>query len=45
MADVVRATMEELSSKNQLTSDIELEAVIDIDLQARSIAKMLIDKF
>ena len=45
MADVVRATMEELSSKNKLSSEVELEAVMDIDLQARSIARTLIDKF
>ena len=45
MADVVEATMEELSSKNKLSSEVELEAVMDIDLQARSIARTLIDKF
>ena len=44
MADVVKATMEELSSKNKLSSEVELEAVMDIDLQARSIARTLIDK-
>ena len=45
MADVVKATIEELSSKNKLSSEVELEAVMDIDLQARSIARTLIDKF
>ena len=45
MADVVRATMDELSSKNQLGSEVELEAVLDIDLQARLIAKTFVDKF
>jgi len=45
MADVVKATMEELSSKNKLSSEVELEAVMDIDLQARSVARTLIDKF
>ena len=45
MADVVRATMDELSSKNQLSSEVELEAVIDIDKQARSIAKIFVGKF
>ena len=45
MADVVKATMEELSTKNKLSSEVELEAVMDIDLQARSIARTLIDKF
>ena len=45
MADVVRATMDELSSKNQLSSEVELEAVIDIDRQARLTAKIFVDKF
>ena len=45
MADVVRATMDELSSKNQLSSEVELEAVIDIDRQARLIAKIFVGKF
>ena len=45
MADVVRATMDQLSSKNQLSSEVELEAVIDIDRQARLIAKTFVDKF
>ena len=44
MADVVRATMDELSSKNELSSEMELEAVMEIDIQARSIAKMFVDK-
>ena len=45
MSDVVRATMEELSSKNMLSSEVELEAVMNIDLQARLIAKGFINKF
>jgi 1-deoxy-D-xylulose-5-phosphate reductoisomerase len=45
MADVVRATMDDLSSKNQLSLDVELEAVLEIDKEARSIAKMFVDKF
>ena len=45
MADVVRATMDELSSKNQLSSEVELEAVMEIDIQARLIAKTFVDKF
>ena len=45
MADVVRATMEELSAKNQLNSEVEIEAVIDIDLRARKIAKKFVNKF
>ena len=45
MADVVRATMEELLSKNELSSEVELEAVMEIDIRARSITKMFVDKF
>ena len=45
MADVVKATIDELSSKNQLSSDLELEAVLEIDSHARSVAKMFVDKF
>ena len=45
MADVVRATMDELSSKNQLSSEVELEAVLEIDSHAKLIAKTFIDKF
>ncbi len=45
MADVVRATMDELSSKNHLSSEVELEAVIEIDLQARSVAKKFVGKY
>ena len=45
MADVVRATMDELSSKNQLGPVLDIEAVLDIDLRARSIAKKFVDKF
>jgi 1-deoxy-D-xylulose-5-phosphate reductoisomerase len=44
MADVVRATMEVLLSKNLLSSEVELDAVKDIDFQARSVAKAIIDK-
>ena len=45
MADVVRATMDELSSKNSLSSEVEIEAVIDVDLQARSVAKKYVGKY
>ena len=45
MADVVRATMDELSSKNQLGPVLDIEAVLDVDLRARSIAKKFVDKF
>ena len=45
MADVVRATMDELSSRNQLSSEVDIETVIEIDLQARSIANKFAEKF
>ena len=45
MADVVRATLEELTSKNILSSEVELEAVMEIDIQARSVAKTFVKKF
>ena len=45
MADVVRATMDELLSKNQLNNDLDIEAVIEIDLHARSVAKKYVEKF
>ena len=45
MADVVKATIDELLSKNQLGSELELDAVLEIDSYARSVAKMFVDKF
>ena len=45
MADVVKATIDELSSKNQLSLELELDAVMEIDSHARSVAKMFVDKF
>ena len=45
MTDVVRATMDELYSKNELNKELELEAVLELDAVARSIAKQYIDKF
>ena len=45
MADVVKATIDELLSKNQLGSELELDAVLEIDSHARSVAKMFVDKF
>ena len=45
MADVVSATMDELASKNQLSPEVELDAVLEIDSHARSVAKMFVDKF
>ena len=45
MADVVKATIDELTSKNLLSSDVELDAVLEIDSHARLVAKMFVDKF
>ena len=45
MADVVRATLDELSSKNELDNEAELNAILEIDLLARSVAKEIINKF
>ncbi len=45
MADVVKATIDELTSKNLLSLDVELDAVLEIDSHARSVAKMFVDKF
>ena len=45
MADVVKATIDELTSKNLLSSDVEIDAVIKIDSHARTVAKMFVDKF
>ena len=45
MADVVRATMDELSSKNELNKEMEIEAVLELDAVARSVAKQYVDKF
>ena len=45
MADVVKATIDDLTSKNLLSSDVELDAVMEIDSLARSVAKMFVDKF
>ena len=45
IADVVRATMDELASNNKLDAEMELEAVVELDLLARSVAKSYIEKF
>ena len=45
MADVVRATMDELNSKNELDDKLEIERIMELDLIARSIAKKYVEKF
>ena len=44
MADVVRATMDELNSRNELDNELEIERIMELDLLARSIAKKYVDK-
>ena len=44
MSDVVRATMDELTASNQLDQVVELDAVMEIDLLARSVAKKYVEK-
>ena len=45
MADVVRATMDELASKNELDTELALENIIALDALARSVAKTYIGRF
>ena len=45
MADVVSATLDELTSNNRLDQVMELEAVMEIDLYARSVAKDYVRKY
>ena len=45
MADVVRATMDELYSANELNNDLEIEAILELDRLARSVAKTFVEKF
>ena len=45
MADVVRSTMNELISKNELNGELEIEAIMAIDRLARSISKKYVEKF
>ena len=45
MADVVRATMDELYSNKELDHELEIEAIMGLDLLARSIAKKHVQKF
>ena len=44
MADVVRATMDELNSRNELDNELEIERILELDLLARSVAKKYIEK-
>ena len=44
MADVVRATMDELNSRNELDDELEIEKIMELDLLARSIAKKYVEK-
>jgi len=45
MSDVVSATMDELTASNKLDQAVELEAVMEIDLLARSVAKQYVKKY
>ena len=45
MADVVRATMDEMVSQNRLDKVVELEAVKAVDKLARSVARKSAEKF
>ena len=45
MVDVVRATMDELYSNKELDYELEIEAIMELDLLARSIAKKHVEKF
>ena len=44
MADVVRATLDELNSKNELDKAVEIERIMELDLLARSMAKKYVEK-
>ena len=44
MADVVRATMDELNSKNELENELVIESIMELDILARSIAKKYVEK-
>tara|TARA_Y100001934_G_scaffold267617_1_gene348538 strand:+ start:129 stop:1292 length:1164 start_codon:yes stop_codon:yes gene_type:complete len=45
MSDVVSATMDELTASNKLDQVVELEAVMEIDLLARLLAKQYVEKY
>ena len=44
MADVVRATLDELNSRNELKNELVIETVLELDVLARSIAKKYVEK-
>ena len=44
MADVVRATMDELNSRNELDNELDIERIMELDLLARLIAKKYVEK-
>ena len=44
MADVVRATMDELNSRNELDNELIIERIMELDLLARLIAKKYVEK-
>ena len=44
MADVVRATMDELNSRNELKSELVIETIMELDVLTRSIAKKIVEK-
>ena len=44
MADVVRATMDELNSRNELKNELVIETIMEIDVLTRSIAKKYVEK-
>ncbi len=44
MADVVRATMDELNSRNELKNELVIEEIMELDVLTRSIAKKYVEK-
>lgn len=44
MADVVRATMDELNSRNELKNELVIETIMELDVLTRSIAKKYVEK-
>ncbi len=44
MADVVRATMDELNSRNEFKNELVIETIMELDVLTRSIAKKYVEK-